>query len=80
MLQVKKLMIERNKAICMLCGKNVGKRITFHHIRPKSHGGDDSYENGSLLCEQCHFEVVNKVRYGTRQYNELMDQIRSNKK
>jgi 5-methylcytosine-specific restriction endonuclease McrA len=78
--QTKKHLIQINGTKCMLCRKNVGKRITWHHIIPRCEGGDNSYENGALLCEKCHFEIVNELMYGTQEYEELMQQIRKNKK
>jgi hypothetical protein len=80
MKETKRLLIERNGTVCMLCGKDVGRRITWHHIKPRCVGGDNSYQNGSLLCERCHFQRVNKLKYGTREYRELMEEIKRNKK
>jgi len=38
---------------CCFCGK---KRTVedLHHIKPKKHGGDDTFENLILLCPSCH--------------------------
>jgi len=42
---------------CCICHKFCGVRIETHHIRPKSKGGDDSFENCIPLCFDCHAEV-----------------------
>ena len=50
----KQKMIQNAGTRCMLCGRDVGRLITWHHIQPKYAGGTDSYLNASLLCEHCH--------------------------
>ena len=72
-------LLERNGRKCMLCGKDVGKRIQWHHIIPRYAGGDDSYENGCLLCANCHTEV-HEFMYGDEQYTEFTQKILVNKK
>lgn len=42
---------------CCLCQKFCGVRIELHHIKPKSKGGADTYENCIPLCFDCHAEV-----------------------
>lgn len=42
---------------CMLCERKLKKKkgsITLHHIIPVSEGGETTFENGGLLCPQCH--------------------------
>ena len=51
---VKQEIINDTGTRCMLCGKDVGRAITWHHMQPRYAGGRDSYENASLLCECCH--------------------------
>lgn len=70
----------------MLCGKVVDyKHINWHHIKPKAvckHYGepiDDSYENGSLLCLDCH-AYVHSIYYWSKEYEKATEIILSNKK
>lgn len=50
----KQKIVENAGTHCMLCGKDVGKHITWHHIKPRYAGGTDDYSNASLLCASCH--------------------------
>ncbi len=42
---------------CCICHKNCGVNIELHHIKPKSQGGEDSFENAIPLCFDCHANV-----------------------
>jgi len=82
----KQLLIERNGLKCMLCGQELPyKDIQWHHIKPKAvckylgEPIDDSYENGSLLCYDCH-KLVHSIYYWDKKYGYLMRIIRKNKK
>ena len=52
-----KLIYERDKHKCVVCGKWVEDGHKPHHVVYKSHGGSDVAENMVLLCDDCHFEV-----------------------
>jgi len=82
----KQELIERNGLRCMLCGKIVEyKYINWHHIKPKSvckanhEQIDNSYENGCLLCLDCH-AFVHSFDYESEEYKQYMDVIRENRK
>lgn len=82
----KELLIKQNGFKCMLCGKTVPYReINWHHIKPKAVSKylgepiDNSYENGSLLCLDCHY-YVHTFYYWSKEYEELMRIIRRNRK
>jgi len=48
----KKFILERDGNFCRICqGKN---DLHFHHITPKSIGGEDDVTNLILLCRSCH--------------------------
>lgn len=81
----KQLLIERNGLKCMLCGKEVPyNEIQWHHIKPKAvckyynEPIDNTYENGALLCTDCHF-LVHTIYYWDKRYEQLMKCIRKNK-
>ena len=58
---------------CEVCGKKFRKdKLTGHHIIMKSRGGEISEDNILIACEQCHFEVINKMEYDSEEYWELM--------
>ena len=62
---------ERDQHRCVVCTRWVEDGHKFHHVIYKSHGGDDSYENGVLLCDDCHYEV----HHGKRS-TEVKDKIK----
>ena len=44
---------------CVICGTN--KNLQFHHIKPKSRGGDDHQHNILTLCRD-HHAMIHQVR------------------
>lgn len=84
--ETKAKLIELNGLRCMLCGKEYPYReINWHHIKPKyvskylGEPQDNSYDNGSLLCLNCH-AYVHTFSYWSYEYQHLMFEIRNNKK
>ena len=82
---VKAEMISRNGLRCMLCGRIVPYEcINWHHIKPKAickyykEPIDNSYDNASLLCLECH-AYVHTLSYWSKEYKDLMDTVRRNK-
>lgn len=76
---VKKQLIKRYGKYCMICGQYVRKGITYHHIKPKSLGGEYTISNGSLLCDCCH-RHLHTYQYGTKEYQKLTRIIKNYKK
>ena len=75
---VKQELVRRNGTKCMFCKNDVGKSIQWHHIKPKCEGGKDTYENGSLVCPNCHCKI-HQHKYGTSAYNHFTKEILKNK-
>lgn len=66
---------------CEVCGKKFkAKDLTGHHIVMKSRGGEISEENILIACEHCHFEVINKMKYGSKEYWDLMNKALEHRK
>jgi hypothetical protein len=44
---------------CERCGKRFadGWMIEFHHRLPTSAGGQDTFDNMSCLCQECHYNA-----------------------
>lgn len=42
---------------CCVCHKAKGLNIEIHHIKPKSQGGKDTFENAIALCFDCHADA-----------------------
>jgi predicted HNH restriction endonuclease len=84
--ETKALLIKKNGLKCMLCGREVPySQINWHHIKPKAvskyYGEpiDNSYENGALLCLECH-AYVHQFYYWGDVYPKLMERIIKNRK
>lgn len=84
--ETKAELIVNNGLRCMLCGKEFPyHEINWHHIKPKAVSKylgepiDNSYDNGALLCLGCH-AYVHTFYYWSKEYSDLMAEIRKNKK
>lgn len=83
--ETKALLIMRNGLYCMGCGRETKlKDLQWHHIVPKyvsklnKQPPDNSYENSSLLCKNCHIQI-HKYLYWDEEYQMLIDLIEDNK-
>jgi 5-methylcytosine-specific restriction endonuclease McrA len=56
---VRRKVVERSGNRCERCGIDFDDGFTgeFHHIVPVVYGGDDSLDNCSLLCHDCHLQA-----------------------
>lgn len=45
------------KRYCCLCRSHCGQKMQMHHIKQKSDGGDDTFDNAIPLCLNCHADV-----------------------
>ena len=63
---------------CMCCGKDVGSEITWHHIKPRYAGGQDTLQNASLLCANCHTHI-HKYQWGSEEYIRITKIILANR-
>lgn len=50
----KKELIAAHGNKCIKCGESDPSKIQWHHVLPKSLGGEDSIENIVPLCVKCH--------------------------
>ena len=64
---------------CMLCGEDFGSEITWHHMKPKYAGGDNSLDNASLLCSSCQTHI-HRYKWGSYEYTRLTKIILENKR
>jgi hypothetical protein len=51
-----KYIVNQYESKCVQCGAFLLKNKHIHHKIPISKGGDHSFDNLELLCEQCHLE------------------------
>lgn len=60
---IRKQVYIRDHGECQDCGKklplngSVFQRAHFAHIKGRGQGGEDSVENGQILCHDCHIIV-----------------------
>lgn len=52
---IKQLLFKAYGKECMLCGSV--RNLQAHHIRRRSAGGEDSFDNLAIVCKQCHEEI-----------------------
>ena len=78
-------LIIRNGVRCMGCGREVPLNdLHWHHLKPKyvsKHNHepqDDSYENGSLLCKNCHIEI-HRFLWWDDEFQVMTSMIEGNK-
>ena len=45
---------DRQDGLCAMCGVWIDPGEKFHHVIFKSHGGEDTMQNGVMLCRPCH--------------------------
>lgn len=66
---------------CEVCGKKFkANKLTGHHVIMKSRGGEISEKNILIACEHCHFEVINKIKYDSQEYWDLMNKSLEHRK
>jgi HNH endonuclease len=55
----KEIVKERDGCRCLLCERTErdGIKLTMHHVRPFSHGGETTTSNLVALCEECNQRV-----------------------
>ena len=47
--------LQRDGWRCQFCGNR--RNLQVHHILPRSQSGDDTEENLTTLCSECHDQV-----------------------
>lgn len=76
---VKQYLLKTYGRYCWLCMEKFDtKELTIHHVIPFHISRTTTVKDSMILCEHCHFDVVNKVKYGTKEYDELMAKARRN--
>lgn len=77
---IKLELIRRYGRYCMLCRRKLKtEECTYHHIKPKSVGGETDIENGAILCRQCQ-DIIHTFEYEETGYSKLTSKIHKNKR
>ena len=73
---VKQRLFDDYGYVCWLCDKEKPReKLTLHHIHQFCYTHSTTYEDSMILCEGCHFGIVNKIKYNSKEYWELMNEI-----
>ena len=66
---------------CCVCHRYKGIKIEVHHIVPRAHGGDDTFDNAIALCFDCHADAGHYdtthprgTRYSPRELEKAKEQ------
>lgn len=83
--ETKCILIDHHGLKCMLCKCETQlRKLQWHHIKPKYQSKregqepDNSYANGSLLCDTCH-RKIHKFDWYSNEYQEFVAIILVNK-
>ena len=73
--QVKDRLLMEYGKYCWYCGKKFKREgLTIHHIHQFCETHTTTYEDSMILCYQCHFEYINNIPYGSKEYwNEMYE-------
>jgi 5-methylcytosine-specific restriction endonuclease McrA len=73
---VKQELFDKYGCFCWLCGKEKDKnKLTLHHIHQICYTHSTTFKDSMILCCDCHFGVVNKITYDSKEYWDLMNEI-----
>ena len=79
--QVKQRLFDDYGFVCWLCDKEKPReKLTLHHIHQFCYTHSTTYEDSMILCESCHFGIVNKIKYNSKEYWQLMNSILDKKR
>jgi 5-methylcytosine-specific restriction endonuclease McrA len=78
-LPIKQQLIRLCGTRCMYCETDVGRKITWHHILPRSCGGPNTLSNSSLLCEECQ-KKIHSYLVNSEEFQDMTRKIIANKK
>jgi 5-methylcytosine-specific restriction endonuclease McrA len=73
MRNVKERLYQKYGTYCEVCGKKFKKtELTGHHIVMRCKGGKITEGNILIACWHCHFDVINHLKYDSKEYWDLM--------
>jgi 5-methylcytosine-specific restriction endonuclease McrA len=73
---VKQKLFDDYGYVCWLCGKEKPReKLTLHHIHQFCYTHTTTYDDSMILCESCHFGIVNRIKYNSKEYWKLMNEI-----
>lgn len=74
--QVKNQLLVEYGKYCWCCGEKFKKnKLTLHHIHQYSETHTTTYEDSMILCCKCHFDYINRIPYGSKEYWNEMHKI-----
>lgn len=74
--QIKQQLFDDYGYVCWLCEKELSReKLTLHHIHQFCYTHTTTYDDSMILCEKCHFGIVNRIKYDSKDYWKLMNDI-----
>ena len=74
--QIKQRLFDDYGYVCWLCDKEKPREtLTIHHIHQFCYTHTTTYDDSMILCESCHFGIVNRIKYNSKEYWKLMNEI-----
>ena len=74
--RVKQRIFDDYGYVCWLCDKELPReKLTLHHIHQFCYTHTTTYDDSMILCESCHFGIVNRIKYNSKEYWKLMNEI-----
>lgn len=74
--QIKQRLFDDYGYVCWLCDKEkTREKLTLHHIHQFCYTHTTTYDDSMILCCDCHFGIVNKIKYNSKEYWQLMNEI-----
>ena len=62
--------------LCWMCHRRFSRaQLTLHHVHQFQATRKTTYEDSMILCQDCHFNKINKLKYNSKEYWEAMDSI-----
>lgn len=76
--KIKEILFEKYGTYCWLCQKYFDKKhLTGHHVIPFRECRCTEINNIFLVCECCHFSVINHITYPSKEYDDTMNKMRT---
>lgn len=62
--------------MCWLCKRRFPRSLlTIHHVHAFKDTHRTEYKDSMILCQNCHYNIVNKIDYNSNDYWCLMEHI-----
>lgn len=78
---IKERLYSKYGLYCEVCKKKFKKsELTGHHIIERHIGGKTTEENILIACYHCHFGIINNMKWGSKEYWDLINKSLEHRK